>query len=115
MCTSVEGIEAEVEANNFGVQMLLQLLKLSYKLLSHYASTVDAQVTISESGHCPLLLSGGSGPRTFTGSEFGGSTLAVRVHWLKSADAALALSVDCLLYTSPSPRDRTRSRMPSSA
>ena len=25
------------------------------------------------------------------------------------------LSADCLLYTSPSPRDRTRSRMPSSA
>ena len=25
------------------------------------------------------------------------------------------LSKDCLLYTSPSPRDRTRSRMPSSA
>ena len=24
-------------------------------------------------------------------------------------------SLDCLLYTSPSPRDRTRSRMPSSA
>ena len=24
-------------------------------------------------------------------------------------------SIDCLLYTSPSPRDRTRSRMPSSA
>ena len=27
----------------------------------------------------------------------------------------LALLVPCLLYTSPSPRDRTRSRMPSSA
>ena len=27
----------------------------------------------------------------------------------------LALAKDCLLYTSPSPRDRTRSRMPSSA
>ena len=26
-----------------------------------------------------------------------------------------ARGVDCLLYTSPSPRDRTRSRMPSSA
>ena len=37
LCTSVEGIEAEVQANNFGVQMLLQLLKLSYKMLSHYA------------------------------------------------------------------------------
>ena len=29
--------------------------------------------------------------------------------------AVLAMSYDCLLYTSPSPRDRTRSRMPSSA
>ena len=29
--------------------------------------------------------------------------------------SALALAVSCLLYTSPSPRDRTRSRMPSSA
>ena len=32
---------------------------------------------------------------------------------LVSADDGL--STDCLLYTSPSPRDRTRSRMPSSA
>ena len=29
--------------------------------------------------------------------------------------AVLALVGSCLLYTSPSPRDRTRSRMPSSA
>jgi len=29
--------------------------------------------------------------------------------------AEYGLSTDCLLYTSPSPRDRTRSRMPSSA
>ena len=27
----------------------------------------------------------------------------------------LSLAMSCLLYTSPSPRDRTRSRMPSSA
>ena len=27
----------------------------------------------------------------------------------------IALALSCLLYTSPSPRDRTRSRMPSSA
>ena len=35
----------------------------------------------------------------------------------KSASEALSerLNIDCLLYTSPSPRDRTRSRMPSSA
>ena len=29
--------------------------------------------------------------------------------------ARLKEKIDCLLYTSPSPRDRTRSRMPSSA
>ena len=32
----------------------------------------------------------------------------------KNFDVTLNLE-DCLLYTSPSPRDRTRSRMPSSA
>ena len=39
----------------------------------------------------------------------------ISVFALTVDDAALALSVICLLYTSPSPRDRTRSRMPSSA
>ena len=32
-----------------------------------------------------------------------------------TSSVASGLSTDCLLYTSPSPRDRTRSRMPSSA
>ena len=32
-----------------------------------------------------------------------------------TAGSAKVLGYDCLLYTSPSPRDRTRSRMPSSA
>ena len=30
-------------------------------------------------------------------------------------DRGFTLAIICLLYTSPSPRDRTRSRMPSSA
>ena len=34
---------------------------------------------------------------------------------LREAEVALEPPVGCLLYTSPSPRDRTRSRMPSSA
>ena len=33
----------------------------------------------------------------------------------KSTLLRLASNLACLLYTSPSPRDRTRSRMPSSA
>ena len=36
-CTTVEGIEAEVEAIFFGVQKVSKLSKLSFKLLSHYA------------------------------------------------------------------------------
>ena len=32
-----------------------------------------------------------------------------------SPDETVPLKWNCLLYTSPSPRDRTRSRMPSSA
>ena len=35
--------------------------------------------------------------------------------WVPTAGVALLRGGDCLLYTSPSPRDRTRSRMPSSA
>ena len=31
------------------------------------------------------------------------------------AEKSVLMSEGCLLYTSPSPRDRTRSRMPSSA
>ena len=34
---------------------------------------------------------------------------------LNDLDDLNKLAIDCLLYTSPSPRDRTRSRMPSSA
>ena len=37
--------------------------------------------------------------------------VAVTTHF----DETESLADDCLLYTSPSPRDRTRSRMPSSA
>ena len=34
---------------------------------------------------------------------------------LEKIDMAIAWAEACLLYTSPSPRDRTRTRMPSSA
>ena len=37
------------------------------------------------------------------------------LHVLSSNTGAIQLYESCLLYTSPSPRDRTRSRMPSSA
>ena len=38
-----------------------------------------------------------------------------KIYMLKENTIILDLDKTCLLYTSPSPRDRTRSRMPSSA
>ena len=38
----------------------------------------------------------------------------IGIYWLQAFSINLLANV-CLLYTSPSPRDRTRSRMPSSA
>ena len=43
------------------------------------------------------------------------SNLLIDENQLKSKNASFYKINSCLLYTSPSPRDRTRSRMPSSA
>jgi len=53
--------------------------------------------------------------------ELFGPTIADKPRFLEAVDMSLlmirgmGLTTICLLYTSPSPRDRTRSRMPSSA
>ena len=52
---------------------------------------------------------------TDTGSLMDGARRAMRASFQREMDAAEANLSFCLLYTSPSPRDRTRSRMPSSA
>ena len=43
-----------------------------------------------------------------------GTIVDAQTYWLQ-IDGVLEASDSCLLFTSPSPRDRTRSRMPSSA
>ena len=47
--------------------------------------------------------------------DFGTQTINVVAGAALFNDLDVARFVNCLLYTSPSPRDRTRSRMPSSA
>ena len=47
--------------------------------------------------------------------EARGAVTNVGVHTIRAAPSILTGVGCCLLYTSPSPRDRTRSRMPSSA
>ena len=51
------------------------------------------------------------GDHVWTGQLCDGTAVSVKYH--VASDGTVVY--DCLLYTSPSPRDRTRSRMPSSA
>ena len=59
-----------------------------------------------------LLLLGMLAPTLALGQD---AAAAAATPTLNSGDTAWMLTSTCLLYTSPSPRDRTRSRMPSSA
>ena len=45
----------------------------------------------------------------------GEATITEETVVVKRSNSSKSVDNDCLLYTSPSPRDRTRSRMPSSA
>ena len=57
-----------------------------------------------------------SGPiRARFGSDESFTALDDKDYKIGASDCAIADDKGCLLYTSPSPRDRTRSRMPSSA
>ena len=58
-------------------------------------------------------VAGSGTSRTITG-PFTTGALALNIEWT-NGDGSHTLNYTCLLYTSPSPRDRTRSRMPSSA
>ena len=57
-----------------------------------------------------LLLSAGTRPESKNNKVAG-----IVNSYLSELEISCNLYDDCLLYTSPSPRDRTRSRMPSSA
>ena len=49
------------------------------------------------------------------GIGMSGLSLIMKGKGFKIQGSDIAKNKNCLLYTSPSPRDRTRSRMPSSA
>ena len=61
-----------------------------------------------------ILLNGDLGAGKTTLTQFIGKALGVK-RTINSPTFNIIKSYTCLLYTSPSPRDRTRSRMPSSA
>ena len=68
----------------------------------------DRLVVVADAGPRVDLAAGGAGERRRRGQLTGDPDAA-------DERIDVGLIGDCLLYTSPSPRDRTRSRMPSSA
>ena len=64
-------------------------------------------ITLAESCTGGLLAS--------TLTDIAGSSEWFNQSWITYANAAKMKELGCLLYTSPSPRDATLSRMPSSA
>ena len=64
---------------------------------------------------CAALLSGGAalhGPAAAHNYHMGITDISYNAN---TGSTEIVHTYTCLLYTSPSPRDRTRSRMPSSA
>ena len=76
-------------------------------------------VSVSLEGSEKTMMTGNNGAYSFADVTAGGSYLVKpfknddHLNGISTLDLVMIQS--CLLYTSPSPRDRTRSRMPSSA
>ena len=98
----------------------LQLKNVRFKTIDSplrpYASPQAYQQEIDELIRTKKLSSGSKEPVAVgnDGSHYGGDMYA-EVQRYAAAAVQLALGQDCLLYTSPSPRDGLLSRMPSSA
>ena len=73
---------------------------------------VDLKENLSEEEHVLLKQPAGKKELLLVISTDKGLCGGLNTNLLKKVRAEVG---DCLLYTSPSPRDRTRSRMPSSA
>ena len=77
---------------------------------------VDRLVLIEHPGHdLGVGVDVGRGHVLVQADEAGHSAHVAAAEPLQLAGRQITRVADCLLYTSPSPRDRTRSRMPSSA
>ena len=82
--------------------------------LACHATQSHAHPAIRRQAGCGEVPAAPADRRGFRGRRIGNTvTTTVNAFWATAPDAPL--SKTCLLYTSPSPRDRTRSRMPSSA
>ena len=88
--------------------------------MSYRVSDVDVNITLNQKAKCKYIIdSTGKNfsdmPNEFDNNEFYPEAQSVNIDLSKLELEKEHTIYICLLYTSPSPRDRTRSRMPSSA
>ena len=99
---------------NTGTTVKKVLLRIKRYWFFLILSILMAAVTVASSLYVPILIGNAIdyiiGPQNV---EF--KAITAILSEVGIVIAITALSQCCLLYTSPSPRDRTRSRMPSSA
>ena len=92
-----------------------------YKLTEQERARVASIVVATTAGRVPVVVSAdGNGTEVAVANAraaaaWGADALMVLPPMFVKPDADNLHRYYCLLYTSPSPRDRTRSRMPSSA
>ena len=78
-----------------------------------YPSLADSELVLGSGADVALVLIIGRGEMPSFNGVFSDEEMAYVVNYIRSVFSNI--DKPCLLYTSPSPRDRTRSRMPSSA
>ena len=83
---------------------VIEILRANYSILAGQASELENIISLPSGYHRDLQLTKRSLVSSF---DISLKSLSILPKLIKS--------INCLLYTSPSPRDRTRSRMPSSA
>ena len=90
-------------------KLLGDLSQLEVFVNGAFCRAEDAKISVWDHG---LLYGDGifEGIRAYQGGVF-----KLNVHLERLFESAKAIGMTCLLYTSPSPRDRSLSRMPSSA
>ena len=95
------------DAQNFGANKLL--------VIRPPGVAADRRVTCMPSGNADRTMSAWVKPTSFEGLNWASASIGGWGEPNRGIKPNMGLSYICLLYTSPSPRDRQKSRMPSSA